>query len=149
MKVKDVMEKNVLTVFPNTTYFEAAKLIYKNNFSGLPVVDSNNKLVGIISEKDLFKALYPNYIEFIKNPENYIITENEEKKVLEIKNTPISLYMSKKIITVSPETSILTAGAIMITNHIHRLPVVENEKLVGIITRKDIYKSILKQYLKF
>lgn len=149
MKVKDVMKTNVITVFPDTTYFEAAKLIYKNNFSGIPVVDHNYKIVGIISEKDLFKAFYPNYIEFVKNPETYINQEEQEKNILEIKNNPISLYMSKNIITVSPETSVLSAGGIMLAHHIHRLPVVDKGKLIGIVSRKDIYKSILKHYLKF
>jgi CBS domain-containing protein len=148
MRVKEIMKTNVLTIFPETTYFEAAKLMYKNNFSGLPVIDSNGKLIGMLSEKDLFKALYPNYIEFIQNPESYFNHEEQEQKILEIRNTPISLYMSKKIISISPETSVLAAGGIMLAHHIHRLPVLEKNKLVGIVTREDIYKTILKNYLK-
>ncbi|MCS6789213.1 MAG: CBS domain-containing protein [Patescibacteria group bacterium] len=149
MKIKDIMKTNIITVFPDTPYLKVVKILYDNNISGMPVVDENQNLIGMISEKDLFKALYPNYIEFIRNPEKYINLEEQEKNILEIKNNPISLYMSKNIITVSPQTSILAAGGIMLNKHIHRLPVVENNKLVGIVTRKDIYKSILKHYLKF
>ncbi|MGC8775845.1 MAG: HPP family protein [Minisyncoccia bacterium] len=147
MRVKEIMKTNVLTIFPETTYFEAAKLMYKNNFSGLPVIDSNQKLIGMLSEKDLFKALYPDYYEFIQNPESYFNHEEQEKRILEIKNNPISLYMSKKIISISPETSILAAGGIMLAHHVHRLPVLEKNKLLGIVTRKDIYKTILKNNL--
>jgi len=147
MRVKDIMTKNVLYVYPETTYEETAKLIYKNNISGLPVIDNKENLVGIISEKDLFRAMYPNYEDFIANPEEYFNHEEQEQKILEIKNNPISMYMSKKVISISPETSLMAAGGIMLAHHLHRLPVLENEKLIGIVSRKDIYKSILKHYL--
>ena len=147
MRVKDIMTKNVLYVYPETTYEETAKLIYKNNISGLPVIDNKENLVGIISEKDLFRAMYPNYEDFIANPEEYFNHEEQEKRILEIKDNPISMYMSKKVISISPETSLMAAGGIMLAHHLHRLPVLENEKLIGIVSRKDIYKSILKHYL--
>jgi len=149
MKVKNVVSKNVLCVNPETTYEESAKLMYENNFSGLPVIDNKGNLVGIISEKDLFRAMYPNYEDFIANPEEYFNHEEQEKRILEIKNNPIKMYMSKKVISISPETSLMAAGGIMLAHHIHRLPVLENEKLVGIVSREDIYKAILKHYLGF
>jgi CBS domain-containing protein len=149
MKVKNVMSKNVLCVNPETTYEESAKLMYENNFSGLPVIDNKGNLVGIISEKDLFRAMYPNYEDFIANPEEYFNHEEQEKRILEIKNNPIKMYMSKKVIFISPETSLMAAGGIMLAHHIHRLPVLENGKLVGIVSREDIYKAILKHYLGF
>jgi len=149
MKVKNVMSKNVLCVNPETTYEESAKLMYENNFSGLPVIDNKGNLVGIISEKDLFRAMYPNYEDFIANPEEYFNHEEQEKRILEIKNNPIKMYMSKKVIFISPETSLMAAGGIMLARHIHRLPVLENGKLVGIVSREDIYKAILKHYLGF
>ncbi|MEK7077096.1 MAG: CBS domain-containing protein, partial [Patescibacteria group bacterium] len=61
MKVKDVMGKDVVTVSPETTYEEAARLLDGHKISGLPVVDKGGNLVGMLSEKDLFKALYPKY----------------------------------------------------------------------------------------
>jgi len=147
MRVKNVMSKNVLFAHPETTYEEAAKLMYENNLSGLPVIDNKGNLVGIISEKDLFRAMYPNYEDFIANPEEYFNHEEQEQKILEIKNNPISMYMSKKVVSISPETSLMAAGGIMLAHHLHRLPVVEDGKLVGIVSREDIYKSILKHYL--
>lgn len=149
MRVKEIMQSNVVKIFPQTTYAEAAKLMYINNFSGLPVVDNNEKIMGIISEKDLFRALYPDYQKFIENPENYLNYEEQEKRILEIKNNPVSLYMNKNVISISPQASMMAAGGIMLARHIHRLPVIDNSKIVGIITRNDIYKTILKHYLNF
>lgn len=145
MKVRDIMETKVITLSPNTTYEEAAGVLYGNNISGAPVVDENNQIVGMISEKDLFKVLYPFYKSFYEHPEFYADIESRESKAKEIRGKKIGIFMSKEIATVTPDTPILTAGAVMLARGIHRLPVMEEGKLVGIISRKSIYRAILKE----
>lgn len=145
MKVRDIMETQVITLSPNTTYEEAARVLYENNISGAPVVDENNQTVGMISEKDLFKVLYPFYKSFYEHPEFYADNESRESKAKEIRGKKIEIFMSKDIATVTPDTPILTAGAVMLARGIHRLPVVEEGKIVGIISRKSIYRAILKE----
>lgn len=147
MKVKDLMETNIYTISQDATYAEAAKVLYTNQISGAPVVDATGKMVGVISEKDLYRVLYPFYKSFYENPEMYTDPEGREDKVLEIKDKKITNFMVTDVVTVNPETPILSAGAIMFAHSFGRLPVVENGKLVGIISRKTIFRTVLKQKL--
>jgi len=143
------MRTKVITVTPNTTYEETAMLMHKHNFSGLPVVDKNSKLAGIISEKDLFKALYPRYEEYLADRQTYRDQEAQEKRIKTIRNNPIKMYMKRKVITLGPDAPILRAGGIMLARGIHGLPVVEKDKLIGIVTREEIYSAIMKRHFGF
>lgn len=142
------MKTNIITISRNATYEEAARILYNNKISGAPVVDENGEIVGLISEKDLFRVLYPLYKSFYENPEIYTDFEERESKAQEIKDRSIENFMLKEVITVGPETPILRAGALMLARGISRLPVVENDRLIGIISRRDIYSAILKQNFK-
>lgn len=147
MKVRDVMITPVITVTPNTTYEETARLLHLHQVSGLPVVNEHGKLVGVVSEKDLFRAMYPLYEEYILEPHAYYNDERQEEEIEAIRKQPVEKYMSKQVVTISPNASILHAGGLMLARGLHRLPVIENHDLVGIITREDIYGTILKKHL--
>jgi CBS domain-containing protein len=151
MKVRDVMTTPVITVSPTATYEETARLLHAHHVSGLPVVNDNGngggKLVGVVSEKDLFRAMYPLYEEYILEPHAYYNQELQEEEIETIRKQPVEKYMSKQVVTITPDVSILHAGGLMLARGIHRLPVVEDGKLVGIITREDIYGTILKKHL--
>lgn len=148
MKIREVMGKEVVTVSPKTTYEEAALLMHTHAVSGLPVVD-NGKLVGMISEKDLFKALYPRYEDYLRDPEAYKDQEAQEDEIEAFRKKPVEKYMTRKIFTIGPDSPVLRAGGLMLAHGIHRLPVVEDGKLVGIVTREDIYGAVLKHHLGF
>lgn len=143
MKVRDVMTTEVRSLLPSASYGEAARIMVENNFSGLPIVDTGGNLIGIVSEKDLFRALYPIYDDFIANPELYADHERREGEIDALRSTPIERYMTAKVITISPDAPIMKAGGLMLAHHIHRLPVVDDGKVVGIVTREDIYCAIL------
>ncbi|GEM_PF-346842 len=149
MKVKNVMRGEVITVQPETSYEEAVKIMHRYNFSGLPVINGKGKLVGMISEKDLFRALYPNYQDFILDPTGFRDQETQEENIDLIRNHPVEKYMNRKVLTIEPEAAILRAGGLMLSHGIHRLPVVLDGKLVGIVTREEIYTAILKKRLGF
>lgn len=145
MNVKNIMSKNVITIKDTATYFEAAKILYDHKFTGAPIVDDKDNLVGMITEKDLFKVLYPYYKSYYENPETYADSSDRESKATEIKDDSIEKFFSREIITVTPDTPIMQAGAMLIAKGIHRMPVVDNNgKLVGIISRGDIFREVLK-----
>ena len=148
MKVRDVMITPVVTVSPTTTYEEAARLMHTNNISGLPVVDDKNELLGIVSEKDLFKAMFPLYEEYAVTPDIMVDSESQEEGIELIRKQPVEKYMSHKAITIGPDSPILSAGGLMLAHGFHLLPVVENKELIGIVSRSDIYGVILKRCLK-
>jgi CBS domain-containing protein len=148
MKAKDVMRTTVITLHQSATYEDAGRLLYTRKISGVPVVDDDNKLVGMISEKDLFRVLYPFTGSFHEHPEQYLDHERREDKIEEIKKNRIERFMSRDIIVISPEDPIMKVGAIMLARGIHRLPVMEGDKIVGIISRRDIFKNVLKKHLQ-
>lgn len=147
MKVRDVMELNSITIRHDATYEDVAKILYTHGISGAPVVDEAGNLLGMVSEKDLFKILYPFYKSYYENPEVYVDFEGRESKLEEIRGKTVEVYMSRDIVTIDPEAPIMRAGAIMLAKQIHRLPVVEQGKLIGIITRRRIYRTVLRHQL--
>ena len=149
MKVKDVMKTALILIHKDTPYHEVARTLYENKISGAPVVDEEGNLVGIISEKDLFRVMYPYYGSFYNNPGLYFDLEERENKIHEIKDKKIENFMTEITISVSPDTPIMKVGATMTARDINRMPVLENGKLVGIVSRGDIFKKILQNKLGF
>ena len=142
MKVRDVMVTDVISVNPETTYQEVVTILLEHNLAGAPVVDNKNNLVGYVSEKDLFRALYPSYGSYYEHPENYTKPEEREGKIEELRDEPVKKFMTNTPITVSPELPILSAGAILLANKVHKFPVVENGRVIGVISREKIYRKI-------
>lgn len=137
----------VVTVSPKTTYEETAAILHKHQISGVPVVNGRGKLAGIVSEKDLFRAMYPLYEEYLLEPHAYYNQELQEEEIRAIRTQPVEKYMSTQVVTIDAEASILHAGGLMLARGFHRLPVLHEGKLVGIVSREDIYGAILKKHL--
>lgn len=148
MKVRDVMQVRVISVPETATYEEVARLLHVYNISGLPVLDSTGNLVGVVSEKDLFRILYPNYSDFYMNPESFLDLEAREHHVSMVRGRKVVEFMSRNIVTVHPDDLVMKAGSIMLTKNMHRLPVVMDGELKGIISRRDIFKNILQKHLQ-
>lgn len=147
MKVREVMDTKFISIKKGTPYEEVFKILYNNDISGAPVVDNDGKIVGIVSEKDLFRVLFPFYTSYYNNPELYVDYEERENKVNEVKDHRVEIFMSRDFVHIHPDDPVMRAGALMLAKHISRLPVVENGKLVGMIWRRDIYRNILSKKL--
>lgn len=148
MKVKNLMSKEFTVLRPESTYEEAVLLFYKKNLRGAIVVDENDALVGYLSEKDLFRVLYPFYKSFYEHPENYVNGEKREEKVDEVRYHQIGEFMSRSVLTVTPDMPIMNAGALMLANRVHQFPVVEGKKVVGVISRDMIYRRVFENHFK-
>ncbi|HVM76900.1 MAG TPA: CBS domain-containing protein [Candidatus Paceibacterota bacterium] len=147
MKVRDVMIRNVITLSPKTSYEEAARILYGNHISGAPVVNERGTIVGMISEKDLFRALYPTYAEYCAEPQAFYDWEGREHTIEQVRSQPIERYMSEPAVTVDESDPILRAGGLMLAHSLHRLPVTRHGALAGIVTREAIYQTILQHQL--
>lgn len=145
MKVGDVMKKDVVSILKGTPYREVAKILIEKKVSGAPVIDEAGKIIGVVSEKDLFRAIYPSYEDFYESPESHLDFEELEREVKGANHKKVEDFMSSRLITADPETPILKIGALMVATGIHRVPVVENGKVVGMVGRGDIYRAILKE----
>jgi len=153
MKVKDVMNPNVVFCKPDDTIREAAKVLKVNNISGAPVLEGR-KLVGIVSEADLLKLLVmpekgnlwlPSPFEVIEVPISELLSWEDTKKMLsDVGSTKVEEMMTKDVRTISSEASVEEASELMIRHRINRLPVMENSHVVGIVTRGDIIEGLAK-----
>jgi len=147
MKIKDLMKTLVFSLHPDMKWKEAAETLLGRGISGAPVVDDEGKLIGILSEKDLFRGIYPSYEDFYKTPGAHLDFEKLEAEAQQVKNKTVAEVMNKRLISAHPEDPILKIGGLMVASGIHRVPVVDSEdKLVGMVSRRDIYRAILKNY---
>lgn len=155
MKVKDAMNKNVIICKPDDPISMLVELFRKNHISGMPVVEKE-KVVGMVSETDILKLFkspefpegmfLPSPFEIIEIPIRSVIRYEEFKKALEdIHMKPVRDIMIKKIYSISPDSTLEDASGKMIKYRVNRLPVIENEKLVGIIVRSDIIRGLSKE----
>ena len=148
MLAREIMSREVISISPEEKVDEAARILVENKISGLPVVDANNHVVGIITEKDLIirasELKVPFYVTlfdsiiFLENPIRF---NNDVKKYIA---TQVKDAMTRKVFVVEEDTPISEIVEIMQKRAINRVPVVRNDKLVGIITRNDILKSLVK-----
>lgn len=148
MNVRHVMEVSVITIPAGSTYEDVAKILYTHDVSGAPVVDGEGTLIGAVSEKDLFRILYPFYRSYYEHPESYTDFEARENKIDEIRKHPVETFMSKEVFTIGPEEPIMRAGAMMLAKGVNRLPVVDGGRVVGMISRKNIYRNILRRHFE-
>lgn len=144
---KDIMTEEVITIDPETSVEEAAELMSQYNVSGLPVLE-NGKLVGIVTEKDLIikdkKLHFPEYINLIGGIiylESYKKFQEEFKKYIAVK---VNDLMTKHVETINPDTPVSEIAELMSREEVNRLPVLDGDELVGIVTRGDLIKNMSK-----
>jgi CBS domain-containing protein len=155
LKVREVMTKAVTTVTPDTLVKDAAAILALRNISGVPVVDGG-KIVGIFSEADVLKSIkttkkdmrliYPSIsslgIAFQEEVTQREIIEAYE----EIGKKPVKEIMSTRVVTVAPDIPINEVIIQMVQKSINRLPVVDKNVLVGIITRGDVIRGLAVEH---
>ncbi len=144
MFVKDVMTTRVKTVTPATTIRDVAVLMCFYHISGLPVVDDQGNIRGLISEKDVLGAMYPKVADAMQMGQmpRFEELEHEYRDVL---GETTETYMSKHVYTVAPDDPILRAVAVMFAHRIRRIPVASAGKLVGILSIGDVHKAVLRK----
>jgi len=134
MFVRNFMTKDPITVAKDATLPYTAELMKQHKLKRLPVMDQN-ELVGIITEKDVAKALPSPATTLSKYEINYL---TEKIRVADV--------MTKAVISVSPDTTVEEATMIMHEQDVGCLPVLEDGKLVGIITERNIYSALTKLF---
>ncbi|KAB3529994.1 CBS domain-containing protein [Alkaliphilus serpentinus] len=152
MLVKEIMTTNVISVNKDSLVGEAIDLMVEHNVSGLPVIDDHRELVGILTETDLvigskkFRHIYY-YPSFFPLADVYKNNKTIEEKLKKLVETKVEKVMTKKVLVVNEEDSIDNVVSIMAENEVHRVPVVNQGKLVGIISQRDIIKAYGKMKL--
>jgi CBS domain-containing protein len=149
LKVRDIMQAEVVTVGPQTTVRDLAQILAKHKISGVPVVSSEGALLGMVSEADVILQdadfHFPYYIQFLESVIYLQSVAKFEERFRKAFGTKVDEVMSKDIIEISPEASVHDAATMMADNEVNRLPVVEDNRLVGIVTRGDIVRAIAQK----
>lgn len=148
LKAKDIMTKDVITVKPDATVEELAKVFIEHNISGVPVVNENGDLAGIVTENDLISQNKRLHIPtFVRLFDAFIMLERPSKIEKEIKKMAASTVgdiCTKDVITVTEDTSVEDIATIMAEKKVHLIPVVEGRKIRGIIGKMDMIKGMVK-----
>jgi CBS domain-containing protein len=119
MKAEDVMTTRVITVTENQTKQQAARLLADHRISGLPVVNANNVVVGVVTEYDVISKEGPTVGEI----------------------------MTRGVISVTPDTDLEDVGHILVHERIKRLPVLDAGRLVGIVSRADLVREVALRWV--
>jgi CBS domain-containing protein len=131
VKVADAMSKKVVAAKPNTSIFEAEKTMIQHGFRRLPIVQ-NEKLIGIVTVMDILRFFGSGHV--FKHLQSRTITQVLQTKILD--------FAVRDIVAVGPEVDVGQAAKLMRDRKVGALPVVQKERLVGIITERDFFKLI-------
>jgi CBS domain-containing protein len=123
LRAKDIMTENTISVRKETPIYEAVELMVKHGISGMPVVEDNMNLVGILSEKDVIILLF----------------DKEDDT-----NKTVNDFMTQPVVHFDEAESLFDISDVLMKNIFRRVPITSKEKLVGIISIKDILEYILE-----
>ena len=147
LKVKDIMTKEIITVSPQTEITSAAKILLEKRINGLPVIDDSGKLVGILCQSDLVaqqKSIpIPSVYTLLDSFIPLTSLKRIDKEVKKIAALKVEQAMTPHPVTVGPETGIEDVARLMVDKKYHTLPVMEDDKIVGIVGKEDVLKTLL------
>lgn len=148
-KIKDIMTKNVIACHTKDSIKEAARLMYLNGLSGMPVLDENDQVVGMITDYDLIRiedhlhlpASF-GFLGSIVTLDNPLNGDEVEKQLEKLAATKVSDLMTKNVMTIGAEAAIEDVAELFLHKKAELVSVIDDNKLVGIISRADIVKLI-------
>ena len=146
-KAKDIMTKKVIVVHPETEIVQAARLLLEHHINGLPVVDQEGRLEGMICQEDLItqqkKLPLPSYFIILDSLIPLTSQKDIEKALKKMAAVTVAEVMSSDPITVESETELEEIATLMVKHTIHTVPVLDQGRLVGIVGKEDILKTLM------
>ncbi|MCL6473458.1 MAG: CBS domain-containing protein [Firmicutes bacterium] len=147
MRVLELMHTHVVTVQPEDTLRDAVDKMDLYQVSGLPVVDDEGHLVGVITEHDIIRELLPQPDKATTEESYRTEWQDLPTRAARVRGMQVKQAMTSNVIAVDENTDVLEAAAIMLQKKVKRLPVTAEGKLVGIISRIDICQAVLEDRL--
>ncbi len=143
---KDIMTRDVVTVTPDTDVNAAAKILLEKDFNGLPVLDEDGKLVGVLCQSDLVvqqrEFPLPSFFTLLGGFVALTSLSQLQRAVDKMAATKVSQAMTPDPISVSPDTPVNKLADLMAEKKYHTIPVLEEGKLVGVVGKKDILRLL-------
>lgn len=149
LTAKDIMTRNVITVKPETSIEDLSALLVKHGISGVPVVDNEGGLYGIVTENDLInqnKRLHiPTVVGFLDAAIYLQSSKKFEQDVKRLAATRVAEIAARRVVTIEEDTSLVDIATIMSEQKVHLLPVMKSGKVVGIVGKRDVVKAVARQ----
>lgn len=137
------MSTRQLTIDKHKTLREAVEMMLKEKTNGLVVTNGDNKVIGILSSWDIIKQVVPDYLEDEGHLGSFEAQEVFARRVLDVADDPVDLFMTKNVHTVKPTDTLMEAAALLAEHGIRQLPVVDDTgMLLGYINRTNIKEAI-------
>lgn len=149
LQARDIMTKAVLTVSPETLVSDLARTLAGKNIGGVPVVDADGRLVGIVTQSDLVERAQelelPPALNILDFHLYLQIPSHLFRKVEKMLGATVADIMSPNPVTVSPDTTVPRLATLMARQKVHTLPVLEAGKIVGIIGKMDLVRALARE----
>jgi CBS-domain-containing membrane protein len=146
---QDIMTTDVITLTPEMDFITAAKILLDKRMNGAPVVNEKGQLVGILCQSDLIaqqkRIPVPTLLTVLDSFIQLNSAKQIEKKVRKIVALTVEEAMTPDPVTVQPDTHIETIAALMVDSNLHSLPVLDKGKIVGIIGKEDVLRTLFPQ----
>jgi len=148
LHARDIMTTEVITVKRETSLKDLAKILYEKHINGVPVVDDDGALIGIICESDLIrkdKKLHIPTVVTLFDAVFYLESPRRLKEELQrINATSVGDLYTKKVVTVRGDTPVEEIATLMTEKKIYTIPVVDGERIVGIIGKADLIRALVR-----
>jgi CBS domain-containing protein len=153
MIASDIMQTRFHTLSPGDTiaqavkYFESAGGSDKKKIFGLMVTDHSDHLVGMLSMYDILLFIQPKHIQIWGEMEDLDPADLYEERLEQVKSILVGDIMTAEVVTITPDTHLMVIADIMIKKHIRRLPVVDDQEVVGIVYVSDVFHRLLEKFM--
>jgi CBS-domain-containing membrane protein len=146
--VREIMTTDVITLSPDTEIVKATQVLLDNRINGAPVVDESGRVLGILCQSDLIaqqkKLPLPSVFAFLESLFPLASMKKIEREVRKIAALTAADAMTPEPVTVSPDNDLETVAALMVDSNFHTLPVVENKRLVGVVGKEDVLRTLIR-----
>lgn len=147
MNVEEVMSTGLLTVREDEDVRTAVEKMVARHCGAIPVVDEQQRLVGIVTIRDIVLPLYPNCGQYIHDEVHTHYFTEMESEYAQVLNRRASEVMTPRPMSVAPEDPVLKAASYMGVKNLRRMPVTENGRLVGMVSIGDINRALFMEYV--
>ena len=146
LKAKDIMTRKVHSVTPDTDVEELSRLFVETRVNSVPVIEEDGRLFGIVTDTDLVEQDKPLHIPTVVSIFDWVFYLESEKdfreEVQKITARKVRKICSRELVTCAPDTPVNEIAALMVENRVHLIPVIDNDRVVGVVARLDIIRSM-------
>jgi len=146
LTAKEIMSREVCSVTEETELKELASLFVTRNYKTLPVVDASGRLVGVVSQTDLVEQDKPLHIPTVISLFDWVLYLESPKvfrdEVRKVSARKVGEICARDVVTCAPDTTVDEVANLMVEHKVHLLPVLDGDRLVGVVSRLDIIRSV-------